>query len=370
MTRILVVGGGGYIGTTLVPALLEAGFYVRVFDRFYFGDDFFDETLERYGDELELVRGDIRVIESQVFDGIDICVDLAAISNDPTCELNPRLTREINHLGALRVGRIASESGVDRHIFASSCSVYGHGRKLGLTERSETHPRTLYAECKLQTEKQLLELGETTDLDVVVFRFATVFGLSARMRFDLAVNLMTKRAYTDGRIDICGGGKQWRPFVHVKDVARAIITASQIDSERVAQRRFNVGSNELNYQIEHLAYKIRDLLPGTEVEHVPTDPDVRTYNVAFDRIRDELDFQPRYGIDDGVQEIAEALANGTLNPNERRWVTLKQYQFLREVEQTYARLVIDGTILDRAVEDHSDPPTNSRQESVDTVSLD
>lgn len=345
MKHILVTGGGGYIGTTLVPLLLERGCRVRVLDRFYFGRDLIEPIVEEFDSRLETVQGDIRQVDDEVFDDIDVCVDLAGISNDPTCELNPELTRAINYRGSVRMGRMAARNGVDRHIFASSCSVYGHGDELGLSEEDEPDPLTLYAECKAEAERDLFDIAEDSDLTVTAPRFATVFGLSRRMRFDLAVNIMTKRAYIDGTIDIYGGGKQWRPFVHVSDVARALWRLMEADREGVDGRRFNVGGDDVNFQIQNLAYRIRDIVPDTTVEHVSTDPDLRTYNVSFERIREELDFTPEYSVEDGVREIVEALSEGALDPDERRWVTLDQYQFLEEVEETYAELAMEGSVL-------------------------
>jgi nucleoside-diphosphate-sugar epimerase len=345
METVLVTGGAGYIGTTLVPHLLEEGYQVRVLDRFYFGRDLLAPLTDEHGSSLELIRGDIREVGDDIFDGIDVSIDLAGISNDPTCELNPELTRAINHRGSVRIGKAAARNGVDLHIFASSCSVYGHGESEGLTENSEPNPLTLYAECKLEAEKELLQIGSETDLVVTAPRFATVFGLSRRMRFDLAINIMTKCAYLDGQIDVYGGGKQWRPFVHVHDVARALERIISADADTVANRRFNVGGDNLNYQIQNLAYTIRDVLPGTEVEKVPTDPDLRTYNVSFERIRSELDFTPNHSVEDGVEEITDALSSGQLDPDERRWVTLDQYKFLEEVENTYAELEMHGSVL-------------------------
>jgi len=190
--HIVVTGGAGYIGSTLVPVLLEAGHRVTVIDRLYFGDASLRRARDAYPETLKLVRADIRRVDPRAFEGMDGLVDLAGISNDPSCELDTDLTRSINLEGALRVARLAQAAGAKRIVFASSCSVYGHGAGLRLTEESPLHPVSLYAHCKADAETGLLALGKSTGIDVTLLRFATVFGLSEKMRFDLAVNIMTR----------------------------------------------------------------------------------------------------------------------------------------------------------------------------------
>ena len=343
--HVLVTGGAGYIGSTLVPTLLDAGHRVTVVDRFFFGEDTLRAAREKHGERLVLVRADVRRVDPRVFEGIEGLVDLAGISNDPSCELDPQLTTSTNLDGSVRVARLAQAAGASRIVFASSCSVYGHGAGLALTESSELHPVSLYARCKADVEVKLAELARTTGVCVTPLRFATVFGLSRRMRFDLAVNVMTKNAYVNRKITVDGGGKQWRPFVHVKDVSEAIRRTLEAPRERVAGQVLNVGSTANNVRIVNLAYRVRDLVPGTEIVMASGDPDLRDYNVSFDKIRDVLDFTPSHGIEDAVQEILGALHDGSIDPDERRWYTLKQYQFLAEVERTFGAVAMDGRIL-------------------------
>ena len=343
--HVLVTGGAGYIGTTLVPHLLQNDCDVTVVDRFYFGRDLIEGAVEDHAERVELVRADICDLEASDLEVVDVVIDLAGISNDPTCALNPELTRRINKRGSIHMADLSAQAGVDRHIFASSCSVYGHGEDLGLTEEAPTNPMTLYAECKVAAEEGLFESAAREDVTATALRFATVFGLSPRMRFDLAINIMTQKAYIDSKVDVYGGGLQWRPFVHVKDIARAICTTIQAPRETVDGRVYNVGANQNNLQIRNLAYRIRDRIPGTEINMTETDPDLRTYNVCFDRIRDELDFEPHKTIEDGIDEVVAALASGRLTHDERRWYTLDQYQLLEEVQTLYPQLEIDGSIL-------------------------
>lgn len=347
--HVLVTGGAGYIGSTLVPRLLELGHEVTVLDRFYFGEDSLAAARSAFEGRLHLVRHDVRFVGAEVFEGVEAMVDLAGISNDPACELDEKLTRETNLESCDRLSKMAAAAGVKRIVFASSCSVYGHGASTELTESSELHPVSLYAKCKAEAEQRLWARAEEQgdDMTVVALRFATVFGLAPRMRFDLAVNIMSKNAYVDRRITVEGGGRQWRPFVHVKDIARAIICGLEQPHEKVHRKVFNVGSNDNNLRIITLAYRIRDQVPGTEIVLAPTDPDRRDYNVRFDKIGRELGFATEYTIDDGIREVVEALRQGDLDASDRRWYTLRQYVFLTEVERTYATIALDGHVLSR-----------------------
>jgi nucleoside-diphosphate-sugar epimerase len=344
--HVFVAGGAGYIGSVLVPLLLEQGHRVTVLDRLYFGDTL-GAAERRFGEKLRVARGDVRGFDRSLLHSVDAVIDLSGISNDPSCELEPDLTRSVNVDGAKRLAAAAREQGVRRYVYSSSCSVYGHGEGPGLTETSVRHPVSLYARAKAEVEDFLLGMGRSSagTMDVTCLRLATVFGLSSRMRFDLAINVMTKNAYVNRRITVDGGGRQWRPFVHVRDVARAFELAMTGDARVVAGEVFNVGSDENNVQILNLAFRVRDAVPGTEVVHAPTDPDLRDYNVSFDKIRRVLSFRAERTVDDGVREVLGALREGVVDPDERRWYTLKQYVFLRDAERAHRDLAIDGKLL-------------------------
>ncbi len=344
--HVFVAGGAGYIGSVLVPALLEQGDRVTVLDRLYFGDTLAGAR-HRFGEKLRIVKGDVRTFSRELLDGVDGVVDLSGISNDPSCELEPELTHSVNVDGAKRLAAAARDGGVRRYVFSSSCSVYGHGEGLGLTETSGRHPVSLYARAKAEVEDFLLDLGRPARgaMEVTCLRLATVFGLSPRMRFDLAINVMTKNAYVNRRITVDGGGRQWRPFVHVGDVAHAFQLALTSPAAKVAGEVFNIGSDAGNVQILNLAFRVRDAVPATEVVHAPTDPDLRDYNVSFDKVHRGLDFRATRSLDDGIREVLGALRDGAVDPDDRRWYTLRQYSFLRDAERTYRDLAIDGRIL-------------------------
>jgi len=343
--HVLVTGGAGYLGSTLVPVLLASGHRVTVLDRFYFGIEPLAPAIARHGADLVLQRGDVRRVTAADFAGVDAVVDLAGISNDPSCELDPELTRAINLEGSVRVAGAAAEAGVARLVFASSCSVYGHGETERLDEAATLHPVSLYARCKAEAEARIQAIGAERGITTTALRFATVFGVSGRTRFDVAINVMTKNAYVDRRITVEGGGRQWRPFVHVRDVARTIATVLEKPREVVRGQVYNVGSDANNLRILQLAYRVRDQIPGTEVVMAPTDPDLRDYHVSFAKLERELGVVPAVTVDEGIAEVHAALRDGRLDPHDRRGYTLKQYVFLVEVERTYAALALDGQVL-------------------------
>lgn len=343
--HVLVSGGAGYIGSSLVPHLLGAGHRVTVLDRFYFGEQSLAAPLAAHGDRLRLARADVRGVAGAVFEGVDALVDLAGISNDPACELDADLTRAVNLDGCLRVGDLAAAAGVQRIVFASSCSVYGHGASEHLTEQSELHPVSLYARCKVDAEKGLTALAARTGVTVTALRFATVFGLSGRTRFDIAVNVMTKNAYVARKITVDGGGRQWRPFVHVRDIARVVEGVLAAPRSHVAGQVYNVGSDANNIRIINLAYRIRDQIPGTELVMAGTDPDLRDYNVDFGHLERHLGVVPQISIDEGISEVHAGLREGRVDPDDRRCYTLKHYLFLAEVERVHREVALEGRVL-------------------------
>lgn len=343
--KVLITGGAGYIGSTLSRLLLSQGHSVRVVDRFYFGDNVFLGLRRDERERLELVRVDVQRVHLSHFEGVDAVVDLAGISNDPACDLDPQLTRRVNLDGGLNTARTAREAGVKRLVFASSCSVYGQGGNEEVNETSPHRPVSLYARCKSELETHLMDLHERGGMEIVRLRFATVFGYSPKMRFDLAVNVMTRNAYITQRINIEGGGKQWRPLVHVGDVARTVSTMLTAPAGKVDGEVFNVGSADNNLRIQTLAYRIRDRVPGTEVVMLHDDPDHRSYRVNFDKLREAFPDLEFANIEAGVDEIVDVLRRGVVDPDDRRWYTVRHYQFLSDVDVAYNALAIEGRVL-------------------------
>ena len=306
--RVLVTGGAGYLGSTLIERLLHLGYNVRVLDCLLYGEHSIRQFYRH--PRFELIRGDIRDVDTvvQAAQGMDAVVHLAALVGDPACALDEELTVDVNYRAPRTIARVSRGLGIQRFVFASTCSVYGASDEF-LDERSALNPISLYARTKLEAEKELLSMGDG-DFAPVILRFATIYGLSPRPRFDLVVNLLTAKAIQEGRVGIFGG-QQWRPLVHVRDVSEAIARCLQAPLWNVRRQIFNVGSNEQNYQVAELGRLIQEMVPKARVETIPNE-DNRNYRVCFDKIHNVLNFEPRYTVRDGIQEIVDAYAAGYL----------------------------------------------------------
>ena len=339
MNRILVTGAGGYIGTTLVPLLLDEGYSVRAIDRFFFGQGLLPEH-----PRLEIVTEDTRKLALEHFEGVDAVIDLAAISNDPSGELFRDATLEINRDSRVRAARLAREAGARRYVLPSSCSIYGfQADGVVADEASPTNPLTTYARANEMAEKGVLPLADETYC-VVVLRQATVYGLAPRMRFDLAINGMTFGAWKTGRLPLMRDGTQWRPMVHVRDTARAQMFMLAADPAKVNGQIFNVGSDANTYQIGPLGRLVAGYVPKeVEVEWYG-DPDERSYRVAFDKI-EALGYRTELTAADGVAEICEALEAGSVDKTVRT-ITLDWYRELARWHRTIREVEMYGGIVD------------------------
>jgi dTDP-4-amino-4,6-dideoxygalactose transaminase/nucleoside-diphosphate-sugar epimerase len=300
--KILVTGGAGYIGTHVVHILLEKGYQVNVLDDLWYGDSGL-RTFQN-NPNVNFIRGDLLDREKVLpgLEGVSAVIALGAIVGDPACALDEKLTTQVNVDSVKLLIELAREKGVRRFVFASSCSLYGSSSGIvQLTEKSPLSPVSLYAKTRIECENYLLQHQD--HLCPVILRLSTVYGLSPRRRFDLALNNMTARAVVDKKITV-HGGDQWRPFVHARDAARAFVMAMEADEKKVAGEIFNVGDNESNFQIEHIARIIAEEIPGTTVDHNPTIIDLRNYNVLFDKIRERLGFTCTFSIRAGIHEMA------------------------------------------------------------------
>jgi nucleoside-diphosphate-sugar epimerase len=306
---VLVIGGAGYVGCWLIRRLLEEGKSVRVLDNAVYGLDPIRDLLQN--PRVEYLNGDCRNIQDVVkaVRGVSSIVHLAAIVGDPACEIDHKTTIEINYAATRMIVEVAKGYGVERFLFASSCSVYGATDEI-MDEDSKVEPVSLYGQLKVAAEQALLEAA-SDDFHPVLLRFATVFGLSNRPRFDLVVNLLSAKAWQDGVITIYNG-EQWRPFVHVKDLSEAIILLLSAPLRAVSQQTFNVGDNSLNHTLTEVGEVIRRVFPGTRIEGVEN-ADKRNYRVNFDKIQKRLGFRCRYHLEDGVREIKAAFDSSAID---------------------------------------------------------
>lgn len=303
---VLVVGGAGYVGTVLCRHLAQAGYGVRIADLFLFSEPqaFTGHSRVKVVDSRSLSRHD--------FEGVDVVLNLAALSNDPSGALNPFATYSINVDARVRAAELARAAGVERYILFSSCSVYGAHHEV-VDESATPNPLTSYAIANTRAEKGILALNDDR-FCVTILRLATVFGLSPSMRFDLAINTMTLNAFADGRLTINGDGLQHRPFIHVGDVARAVETVLNVAPEAVSGEVFNIVN--FNLKIRDLAERIRALFGNAiELEFVTDNPDARNYNVSGARAEHLLGFVPEVGLEQGAGAIRAALRDGSVRPN-------------------------------------------------------
>ncbi len=305
--NILLIGGAGYIGSALLPMLLDKGYRVRLLDLFLYGSDPIRNVLDH--PRLEIMEADFRQVDKVVkaTKNMDAVIHLGAIVGDPACALDEDLTIEVNLMATRMIAEVAKGSGVRRFIFASTCSVYGACDEV-LDEHSVLNPVSLYARSKIASERVLMSMADSSFAPVVL-RFGTIYGLSGRTRFDLVINLLTAKALIESQITI-RGGDQWRPFVHVHDAALAVFKTLEAPFQFVRNQTFNVGSNEQNYTIDQIGEIINRLVPTAQTIDQGPDTDRRNYRVNFNKIRDTLGFAPEWVVEQGVKQVIDAIASG------------------------------------------------------------
>ena len=323
--NVLVIGGAGYIGSVLVRKLLKRGYKVRVLDALIFGKSSLQDIIGH--PDFQLQKGDFRNVEDVVesMQSIDAVIHLGAIVGDPACSIDDKLTIEVNLAAVRMLAEVAKGNKVSKFVFASTCSVYGASNNV-LDENSLLNPVSLYAETKRQAEEVLLNM-QSHDFAPTILRLATVHGFSYRPRFDLVVNLLAAKAIFENSITIFGG-EQWRPFIHVSDVADAFIKVIEAPREIIAGEIFNVGSNRENYQIKEIGNIIKKLRPETIVHVDTASNDKRNYKVKFDKIRIILGFEPKITVREGILEIWNAIGEGKVK--DYKLPQYNNYRFLQD----------------------------------------
>jgi nucleoside-diphosphate-sugar epimerase len=337
--KVLVTGHHGYIGCVMVPLLLETGHEVVGLDTGLYEACGFGEGRR----EVASVRLDLRDVEPRHLEGFEAVVHLAALSNDPLGDLDPQLTYDINHGASVRLARAARDAGVERFLFASSCSLYGaSGTDAPLTEEAPFNPVTPYGESKILVERDVSTLA-TDSFSPVFFRNATAYGVSPSLRVDIMVNNLVGYAVTTGEVLIKSDGSPWRPLVHVEDICRAFVAALGVDRQRSHNEAFNVGLSEENFRVREVADMVESVVAGSRVEYAAgASADARDYRVDFGKIQRVLpEFRPRWTVRKGVEELYEAYRRYHLTADEflgGRYVRLAEINRLQDQARLDERL--------------------------------
>ncbi|MBT4352347.1 NAD-dependent epimerase/dehydratase family protein, partial [archaeon] len=325
---VLITGGAGYLGSILARKLLGRGHKVRILDNLLYGNDSIKNL--KNNPNFEFVKGDLKHIDvvAKAATGINAVVHLAGIVGDPACSISPKYTIEQNFLSTVNIANICKYNQINRFIFASSCSVYGHGNKI-LNENSKLNPVSLYARDKINSENGIMNLAND-NFSPTIMRMGTLYGWSFRPRFDLVLNILTALAIRKGEFSIFGGD-QWRPMLHVADAADAYVLAIEASTKKVGKQIFNIGSNDQNFKILDIGKIVNKIIPS-KMNVDGKDFDKRDYRVNFDKISNVLKYKSSHSIEDGIKEIRDAMGSNFDYTNAK----YNNFKFLKLKEDSFA----------------------------------
>ena len=321
LNSILITGGAGYVGSVLVKKLVSLGYNVKVIDSLVFGNDGISSLINEK--KIEFFNLDIRDTEkiSSIIKNIDCVIHLAAIVGEPLCKKIPDAAKQINEFATKNLVNICKNQNVKRFIFASTCSNYGSSEDI-VNESSTVMPLSLYSECKVNSEKFILDKNNDV-FETCILRFATAHGLSPRMRFDLLVQEFIRDAIVDKKISIFGADF-WRPLVHVEDMADACISAINAPSKLISGQIYNVGDDKENYTKINLAEIIKEFITDVEIEIIKSKKDPRNYKVSFEKIKNSLNFEPNHTVKDSVIEILNDIKSGKIDPRDSEFSNMSK----------------------------------------------
>jgi len=331
--KILVTGTEGYIGSLFAPLLLQRGHEVLAIDTgFYKAGWLYNGTTAT----AKTLNKDIRQIAMEDLQGVEAVVHMAELSNDPTGQLAPNITYDINHKGSVALAKLAKAAGVRRFVYMSSCSVYGVATGCDVTEESPVNPQTAYAECKTLVERDVQALADD-GFSPTFMRNATAFGASPRMRFDIVLNNLAGLAWTTKEIKMTSDGTPWRPLVHVLDICKAILCVLEAPRDIVHNQIFNVGDTAHNYRVKEIAQIIADVFPNCQVSFGDNGADNRSYRVSFEKINTLLPgFKCEWDAVRGAQQLYDLFSLTDLSEETflfRGFTRLKQLEYLIRTHQ-------------------------------------
>jgi len=333
ITRVLVTGTEGYLGSLLAPELIRQGYEVIGLDTGFFKE----RTFYRDGETTPLTLAkDLRQIGVEDLKGVDAVVHMAELSNDPAGQLAPAITYEINHKGSVHLAELARKAGVKRFVYMSSCSVYGVSEADDVSEESCTSPQTAYAICKTLVERDVKLLAKN-GFSPTFMRNATAYGASPRMRFDIVLNNLAGLAWTTKQIKMTSDGTPWRPLVHGLDIVGAIIAALQAPAEAIHNEVFNVGDTSHNYRVREIAELVGEVFPGCHVSFGAPGQDNRSYRVSFEKIRKHLTgFKCAWDARRGATQLYDLFKRLEMTKEVfeyRTFTRLKQLEYLIRTQQ-------------------------------------